>query len=475
MKVNPLELLANSRLNKHHFRILGTTIISFLLEMFDFFIMGFVLAFILGPWQLSYGESSLILLSAGVGTMLGAFACGIWADRWGRRKVMIGSILMFSIFSGFMFFTPEGMWEYVTVFRTLVGFGVGGLTAVLIPYVTEIFPSRHRGTLTGLLQSFTPMGILLGSMSASYLAPIIGWRGLFLICVIPVLLIIPVMRWLPESPRWLFMKGRSEEAILVINRLANEKVDNSQIDHSAMKISSSGSKASLRDLLKYPKSFAISFGINLGTQTAFYGVSLWGPAILAMVLQLKPQEAAAMYMVVSLSGFVGRLFFSFAAERWGRRICGTISGLAGGLLIILVGVFHDRSIGEISVMWLLLIAAQFMMDAALVITGLYTAEVWPSKIRATGFGSAYGFGGLGKIIGPIGLALIAGASNVVSPKATIEAVVPAFTFLGLFLIMVGILFAIAWETKNKNLDELESMLNQTEDRFVKKASEATKG
>lgn len=471
MKVNPLELLANAKLNKHHFRILGTTIISFLLEMFDFFIMGFVLAFILGPWKLSYGESSLILLSAGVGTMLGAFACGIWADRWGRRNVMIGSIMVFSIFSGFMFFTPEGMWEYVTVFRTLVGFGVGGLTAVLIPYVTEIFPSRHRGTLTGLLQSFTPIGILLGSMSASYLAPIIGWRGLFLICVIPLLLILPITRWLPESPRWLFMKGRNEEAIKVINKLSNEKVESSQIDLSTLTGNTNESTATLRDLFKYPKSLFISFGINLGTQTAFYGVSLWGPAILAMVLQLKPQEAAAMYMVVSLSGFVGRLFFSFAAERWGRKICGTISGLAGGTLIILVGLFHDQSIGEISVMWLLLIAAQFMMDAALVITGLYTAEVWPSKIRATGFGSAYGFGGFGKIIGPIGLALIAGASNVVSPKATIEAVVPAFTFLGLFLILVGVLFAIAWETKNKNLEELETMLNNRGQKLAEKASE----
>lgn len=473
MGVNPLDKLANAKLNKHHIRILVTTILSFLLEMFDFFIMGFVLAFILGPWQLSYGESSMILLSAGIGSMAGSFIFGILADRIGRRKTMVASIVIFSIFSGFLYFTPEGNWEYLTFFRFLIGFGVGGLIAVLLPYVTEIFPSRYRGSFTGLLQSFTPFGILLGSMAASYLTPMIGWRGLFLICVIPVLMVIPVLKWIPESPRWLLTKGRNEEALRIINKITNS--ENDGVDLSSYSFENVGNKsaARIRDIFKYPKSLFISFGLNLGTQTAFYGVSLWGPAILALVLQMKPEKAAAMYMVVSLSGFVGRLFFSFAAERWGRKICGMIAGLSGGIIIMGVGIYHDQFLWGISVMWLLLIAGQFMMDAALVLNGLLSTEVWPSQIRATGYGSAYSFGGLGKIIGPIGLALIAGASNVVSPQATIEAVVPAFVFLGMFLIMVGILFALAFETRNKNLDELDAMLNNKSIPAGGKSSELT--
>jgi len=460
MAVNPLEHLANAKLNKHHIRILATTITCFFLEMFDFFIMGFVLSFILGPWKLSYGESSIILLSAGLGTMAGSFICGMLADRIGRRKVIVASIFIFSVFSGFMYFTPEGMWEYLAFFRFVVGTGVGGLLAVLVPYATEMFPTRIRGAFTGLLLSSTPLGILLGSMSASYLAPNIGWRGLFLICVIPVLLIIPVLKWLPESPRWLLMKGRKAEALQIINKMTNSQLDSDMLDTSSIENPNDNKNKSIRDLFKYPKSLLVSFGINLGAQTTFYGVSLWGPSVLALVLNLKPQQAAAMYIVVSLGGLLGRLFFSFAAERWGRKTCGLISGLAGGILITCVGLFHDQFIGGISVMWLLLIAGAFMIDAAILLSGLYGTEVWPSHLRATGYGTAYSFGGLGKIFGPMVLAFIAGTSNVVSPKATIDAVVPAFIFLGLFLIVTAVFYKIGFETKNKNLEEIDQMLNR---------------
>ena len=83
------------------------------------------------------------------------------------------------------------------------------------------------------------------------------------------------------------------------------------------------------------------------------------------------------------------------------------------------GFLHNEFLGTVSLFWLLIVVADFFFDGGSAIMGPYAAEVWPSHLRTSGMGSAYGFGGIGKIIGPIGLALIVGSSNVVKPEVTI--------------------------------------------------------
>jgi putative MFS transporter len=91
--------------------------------------------------------------------------------------------------------------------------------------------------------------------------------------------------------------------------------------------------------------------------------------------------------------------------------------------------------------------------------GPYAAEVWPSNLRTSGMGSAYGFGGIGKIIGPIGLALIVGTSNVVKPEVTIAAIVPSFLYLGAWSALAGIAYAfIGFETRGRSIEEIDRQL-----------------
>ena len=101
---------------------------------------------------------------------------------------------------------------------------------------------------------------------------------------------------------------------------------------------------------------------------------------------------------------------------------------------------YDVFIGTYSLFWLLLIAAAFFYDGGFAILGPYMAEVWPARLRTTGMGSAYGFGGLGKIIGPLGLALIVGSSNIIKPEARLDAIVPAFVYLAAWLALTGVAF-----------------------------------
>src|SRR5262245_14689514 len=193
-------------------KIIAAAMVGDALEFFDYFLIGYVLAFLIGPWKLTIGQSAIVLLSSGVGAIIGAYLWGWIADRIGRRKVFIGTVLNFSIATGLLYFTPDNGWIYLTVFRFFVGFGVGGLYCVDLPLVQEFVPSSKRGWVSGLVTVFIPIGVGIGALLAGYLTPVIGWQGLFAVGVLPALLTLLVRIWVPESPRWLVRMGRYEEA-----------------------------------------------------------------------------------------------------------------------------------------------------------------------------------------------------------------------------------------------------------------------
>jgi len=122
-----------------------------------------VLPFMIGSWNLTFGQSAVMLLSSGVGAMLGAAFWGWMADRIGRRPVFNLTILNFSLATGALYFTPDNGFWYLTAFRFLVGFGVGGLYCVDLPLVQEFMPARKRGFVGGIVTASSP--------SASFSAP----------------------------------------------------------------------------------------------------------------------------------------------------------------------------------------------------------------------------------------------------------------------------------------------------------------
>src|SRR5258708_38886603 len=113
-----------TKLTGNQYRIIAAAILGDMLEFFDYFLIGFVLAFIIKPWQLTFGQSAVILLSSGVGAMAGAFFWGSLADRIGRKKVFIATVLNFSIATGILALTPARGWDFLSVFRFIVRVGV---------------------------------------------------------------------------------------------------------------------------------------------------------------------------------------------------------------------------------------------------------------------------------------------------------------------------------------------------------------
>jgi putative MFS transporter len=178
-----------------------------------------------------------------------------------------------------------------------------------------------------------------------------------------------------------------------------------------------------------------------------------------LLLKVTPQEAAKMMILLTVCGFIGRLSFSYFSELMGRRTAGGLLGIGAGILTIVAGYNYDATLFGMSAFWLILAVTFFFADGGFAIVGPYAAEVWPSHLRTTGMGSAYGFGGIGKIIGPVGLALIVGSNNYLKPDVPLTQIPTAFLYLGCWFLMAGfVYYFIGFETRGKSIEQIDKEL-----------------
>jgi putative MFS transporter len=299
-----------------------------------------------------------------------------------------------------------------------------------------------------------PAGNILGALSGWLLAPIIGWRGLFLVGLTPALLVLMIRYWVPESPRFLMRMGRFEEARKSLAWAL-------QCDPNEIELPTvfAEEKTRWRELFNYPHSMVTACMVAL-SQTGGVGILMWITALFVMVLKITPAEASYLMIYIGLLGIVGRLVASWMSDALGRRISGFLIGTGGAIAMALAGYWHDVYIGTVSVFFLMIMVQRFFGDASYAIIGPYIAEIWPNRLRASGMGFSYGIGNLGKIIGPLGLALIVGSSEYVSPKVTVDAIFPALLFLAFWYGQAGLVFLfLAHETKGRSIEEISSTLD----------------
>jgi MFS transporter, putative metabolite:H+ symporter len=454
------DLESRDELTSRQIFVIAVSAFAQLIDFLDFFLISFVIAMVAAPWRLTFNQSTVILLSSGIGAVIGSFVCGAAADRWGRRPVFLTTIVIFGLGTVALAFTPEGSWTYVAAARFFVGFATTGIYSANIPLLQEFMPAKRRGLLSGVVATFIPVGMLIGAALVALLGASIGWRGLFIIGAVPVLPLLFAATFVPESPVWLAENGQDQASRRSIAWALKLPLD--KIASTPARRLGNRAKPSLLELLKYPRSLVVSWVGFLGAQTGIYGLSLWAPVLLVLLVGVAPTRAAYLMIFVSLGDIAGRVFFAWASERVGRRRIGICQGFLGAALMVTAALTAHASIGGVSVFWLLLIAIYFVVSGSFAVTAPYAAEIWPAHLRASGLGSAYGVGSLGKIIGPLGLGLFLGSSNVISPAASLDAILPGLAYLAMWLLATGIVFlTLAMETKGKTIDEIASELTKS--------------
>jgi putative MFS transporter len=448
------------KLTINQWKIISTANLGDLLDFFDFYLVGYALSFIVKEWNLTYGESGLILLASGVGAVPGAFFWGWMADRIGRRKVFMLTALNVALATGILALTPgQGGWVagwlFIAFFRFFVGIGNAGLYAVDLPLVQEFVPSHKRGWIGALTTTMLPAGSLLGALSGAYLAEMVGWRGLFVIGLVPILLVLMIRYWVPESPRWLMRMGRHEEARKSLAWAL--MVDPKEI--KLPEVSAEAQTTAWRELFKYPRSVAVGCLTGL-TQTGAVGVGLWMATLFVLVLGVKPVEAAFLMIWFNLAAILGRIFCTCIIEPLGRRGSGILVCCCAAATMIIAGQMTSIYVSGVSMFFVMCLVQNFFGSGNYAIVGPYMAEIWPNRLRASGMGFSYGIGNMGKIIGPAGMALIAGSGDLISPKATVDAIGPCFIYFAAWWVIGALAFwLIGIETKGRSIEEIDRDLD----------------
>src|ERR1700752_695279 len=279
-----IELLERQKkLTANQWKLICTANVADLLGFFDFFLIGYVTAGLSKEWSLPSWQGGAILLASGLGAGPGAFIWGWLGDPGGRRTVFIWSAVTISLATRVIVFTPgpspliPGS-LFLVFFRVFVGIGNAGIFTIDLPLVQEFIPAYKRGWVSALITTLLPGGSMLAGLAAWQLLPIVGWRGLFLFGLAPMVLVFMIRWWVPESPRWLMLKGRHEEARRSLAWAL-------MIDPKAIVLPSTApvvKKTRWVELFKYPRLVAAGCITGL-TQTGGASPGLGGPTLPGLV------------------------------------------------------------------------------------------------------------------------------------------------------------------------------------------------
>ncbi len=453
-----LQAMDDAPITKRYVILAAVTMFGAVLDLFDFFLIAFIVPVIDDEWHLTFGQATAVLLSAGIGAIAGALIWGRLGDRYGRRKPLMAGILTFSIATGLLALAPEDGWWYLALGRVIVGAGVAGVAVIAVPLTLEFTPTRLRSTLVGFVTTATvPIGILAAAVLSATLADPLGWRPLFAIGIAPAALVLFIKWYVPESPRWLIDQGRPEEARKSVAYLLMVPEEQLSLEVPPREREP---EIGFRQLMRYRNSVFVTCSAWFGASVAVSGLVLWGPTFLKEILEIDSDEAALLFVFVTLGSFAGRLFFSFAPGRLGRRTCGVITGLGAAPLLFLAGLSGESEIVGVAWFLIALVAASFFVDGGFANLAPLTPEVFPTSMRTQGLGLSWAFSGLGRIVGPLMIGTIAAeGSDPIEPQAALDAMLPAFTVLAVASLLAGLVFLLMKvEPHGRDLESLSSEL-----------------
>ena len=426
-----IDIFESARLRPRYWLLVALLMTQGLFEFFDFYIVGFLVSVIGPEWNLTFGQTSIILLSAGLGQLAGAIPFAWAADRWGRKPALIVGTLLYSLAAGCAALVPDGQWELFAVLRFIVGVGYGGTQITLL---IEIAPTRWRTIIASGSGLIAPAGVLLASVLVANFLPVVGWRGLALVGFTPILIVLLILVFVPESVRWLISQGRAEEARDIMARYVDVPKDEIPLP----RVPKTVRPARVRDLFDYPGRFFLIVFTSSGLGVAGFGVALWGPTIVSQLLVIDAAKAAEYFIFVSAAGIAGRAIWTITPHFIGRWRSALICLWGTAAAVTAAALLHPYFIAGIPVFLLCLIAGSLFYDGGASNTSPYGTELFPVRLAGLGGGVVQMVSGFAKLVGPIILALIAGSGNLLSPAATEAAITPGFLTLAVFAVVGGL-------------------------------------
>jgi AAHS family 4-hydroxybenzoate transporter-like MFS transporter len=329
------------------------------------------------------------IAAALIGMALGGAVGGWVGDRWGRRPAVIGTTLFFggaTLATGF-----SGDFLQLTALRFISGLGFGAAVPNVMALGAEWTPVKHRARTVGLLAAGTAVGGLVGSVLASLIIPAFGWRGCFILSgAVSVLLVGPLIFWLPESAEFLVQRGRFDRAIRWIRAAYGEAVVKADLEQigAADAMPLPGARKKTKSILTREW-----LGTNLalwltafGIAYAAYGVMSWAPTILSTAgFPLHDAVRAAFYF--NVTAMLGPLACAWAGPRYGLRntVLVLIAMQAASALALPILLQSTDHLLEVNVA---LAIAGFSTGGLAASMYTLAAVIYPTACRSRGLGGA---------------------------------------------------------------------------------------
>jgi putative MFS transporter len=436
-----LERLPNSRWHVTVTVILGVAIFF---DSFDSLAIAYVLPVLVRQWHIAPERIGWLISIANFGQALGALTFGWAAERFGRVPVVRVAIALFGVMSLACAFTHN--YEQLFVCRFFQGIGLGGEIPIASTYISEILRADRRGGRFLAYQMIFPVGLLGAAIVGAAMVPRLGWQSMFLFGAAPAFVATFLQRFCPESPRWLAARGRLHEADAVVADV--ERI-----------VSRNGAKplppvpdlivAPLSDKTRWQELFegrylARTLLVWILWATSYiisYGLQGWIPTLYREVYHLPLQQALNYAVGSPLGSLVGSIICALLIDTVGRRYW-----FIGAFFLAAAGLIWLWAFGSASAFGMLLGYGFLSMCLGSMNMSifLYTAEIYPTRMRALGVSWASFWLRLAATIGP----LIVG---FVLPRFGISGVFLAFST---FAVIGCVAATFMIETRRRVLEEV---------------------
>jgi MFS family permease len=392
---------------------LWAAMLGYMLDALDVLLYVFAVQTLRDQFHWSASTAGLVSSATLITSAVGGIVAGIVADRIGRTRTLVYTILLYSIGSAGSA-TSVGLVSLLA-WRAVVGLGLGGAWSSGAVLVSESWPPQHRAKAIGLMQSGWAIGYMLAAATTALILPRFGWRVLFLVGILPAFLTIWIQRKVKEPEIWMKRTKLSP----------------------------------ITDLFRAPLARRTFFATALATSVlfAYWGLATWLPGFLAAPKSqggagLNILRTSAWIFTMQFGAFLGYISFGWMADRFGRRPTFFAYVLAAAILTPIYGL-TPRWAGEHSEIWLLILGPfiGFCGTGFFALFGAMLAELYPTSIRGTGQGFVYNVGRAVSALAPFAVGAIADRQGIGAALALNSA---------FFLIGSALIFTLP-ETRNMEL------------------------
>jgi len=392
------ELIDERPIGSFHICVVAFAFVIITWDGYDITAIAYAAPELLKQWAIADRSALGPVFSASlVGILVGSPLLGFAGDRYGRRAASIGSLVVFGAF------TLAAAWarslDQMLILRALAGVGLGGLLPNMIAYTGEFAPRRYRATLIIVMFCGVTLGGAIPAAISVWLVPHYGWEVIFLIGgLMPLALAACAWLWLPESVKFLVVKGRRDEAAHVLRMMA---ADTDIGPHTVLVPPAEAVYASFNPKHLFAEGLAfitpllwLCFAINV---MGLNFLIAWMPTLLIGQKLLAQSDAAMVTSLVQIGGTIGGLAICRPMERRGFWPVALL--FAGAVpFVALIGYAAATSvwllIPAVTLAGFCILGLQFGLNAA-------SAMIYPTSVRSNGSGWAFGVGRFGSILGPI--------------------------------------------------------------------------